>query len=30
VLTVPPLLLIAFVLLAARVLLEQTWLREMT
>lgn len=29
-LTVPPLLLIAFVLLAGRVLLDQTWLREMT
>ena len=28
--TVPPLLLVAFVLLAARVLLEHTWLREMT
>lgn len=28
--SVPPVLLIAFVLLAARVLLQQTWLREMT
>ncbi|MBC7965606.1 MAG: VWA domain-containing protein [Fuerstia sp.] len=28
--TVPPLLLIAFVLLAVRLLLQQTWLREMT
>ncbi|HQZ67402.1 MAG TPA: VWA domain-containing protein [Planctomycetaceae bacterium] len=28
--TFPPVLLIAFVLLAARLLLEQTWLREMT
>lgn len=28
--SIPPVLLIAFVLLAARVLLEQTWLREMT
>lgn len=28
--TVPPLLLVAFVLLVTRVLLEQTWLREMT
>ncbi len=28
--TVPPMLLIAFVLLAARLLLQQTWLREMT
>lgn len=28
--TVPPLLLIAFVLLALRLLLQQTWLREMT
>lgn len=30
VLTLPPLLLIAFVLLSARVILEQTWLRELT
>ena len=28
--SIPPILLIAFVLLAARLLLEQTWLREMT
>ncbi len=28
--TVPPILLIAFVLLSARLLLEQTWLRELT
>ncbi|MEZ6033237.1 MAG: VWA domain-containing protein [Planctomycetaceae bacterium] len=28
--SVPPVLLVAFVLLAARVLLQQTWLREMT
>lgn len=28
--TVPPLLLVAFVLLAARLLLQHTWLREMT
>ena len=26
----PPLLLIAFILLSARVVLEQTWLRELT